>query len=366
MAVINGTNFNDNNTFNGGAFRPALSGVVDPSLLVPDQPDTINGFDGHDILNALGTNDTLNGGDGNDRLNGVGGNDTLNGGDGNDILNGGNDNDILNGGAGNDILNGGSGNDRLNGGTGADTMNGGLGNDTYVVDNVGDVINDPNFLFFSGGIDRVESGISYKLGATIENLTLTGFAAINGTGNALNNIISGNNASNVLSGQNGNDTLNGFGGNDTLNGGNGNDTLNGGSGNDTLIGANGNDTLNGGSGADIIFGDDGNDVLTGGSGRDTMEGGNGADRFDFNSVTESPLGISRDIVNGFSGAGGDGDDIDLSTIDANVFLIGNQAFAAAQLSFAGGVLTADVIGGANLQVELVGASPFNIAADVIA
>lgn len=56
------------------------------------------------------------------------------------------------------------------------------------------------------------------------NLTLTGTSAINGTGNARDNLITGNAAANQLSGLAGNDTLNGGGGNDTMTGGAGNDT----------------------------------------------------------------------------------------------------------------------------------------------
>jgi Ca2+-binding RTX toxin-like protein len=81
---------------------------------------------------------------------------------------------------------------------------------------------------------------------------LTGSANINGTGNALNNVITGNSGNNVLDGGAGNDTLDGGAGNDTLIGGTGNDTLNGGSGNDTLNGGAGGDTLIGGDGADTI------------------------------------------------------------------------------------------------------------------
>jgi Ca2+-binding RTX toxin-like protein len=57
------------------------------------------------------------------------------------------------------------------------------------------------------------------LGANVENLTMTDFAAINGVGNALNNAIEGNNANNYISGGDGVDILNGYGGNDYLNGG---------------------------------------------------------------------------------------------------------------------------------------------------
>jgi Ca2+-binding RTX toxin-like protein len=57
----------------------------------------------------------------------------------------------------------------------------------------------------------------------VENLTLTGTAAINGTGNAGNNVITGNTANNLLNGSGGNDTLNGGLGVDSLTGGAGND-----------------------------------------------------------------------------------------------------------------------------------------------
>ena len=73
-------------------------------------------------------------------------------------------------------------------------MAGGLGNDIYVVDNVGDVVTEAD----NAGTDTVRSSITYTLGANVENLTLTGAAAINGTGNALANIITGNGAANIL------------------------------------------------------------------------------------------------------------------------------------------------------------------------
>ena len=109
-------------------------------------------------------------------------------------------------------------------------MNGGLGDDLYIVDNVGDVAAE-----VAGGIDTVQSSVSHTLSVNLENLTLTGAAAINGTGNARANVITGNGANNVLSGLAGNDTLSGGGGNDTLNGGTGADNMNGGLGNDIYI-----------------------------------------------------------------------------------------------------------------------------------
>ncbi|TPU71863.1 Ig family protein, partial [Acinetobacter baumannii] len=52
----------------------------------------------------------------------------------------------------------------------------------------------------------------------------TGSTAINGTGNALNNVIIGNSAINTLTGGAGDDYLNGGGGADKLLGGTGNDS----------------------------------------------------------------------------------------------------------------------------------------------
>jgi serralysin len=75
----------------------------------------------------------------------------------------------------------------------------------------------------------------------VENLTLTGSASINGTGNSLANTITGNSGANILNGGAGNDTLNGGVGNDTIHGGAGNDTINGGLGADTLTGDKGSD-----------------------------------------------------------------------------------------------------------------------------
>ncbi|MFA6946284.1 MAG: calcium-binding protein, partial [Pedobacter sp.] len=245
-------------------------------------------------------------------------------------------NNILTGNSGNNILTGGVGNDTINGGVGVDTMVGGTGNDTYTVDNKGDVVTETSTL--ATEIDTVNSSISYTLGANLENLTLTGTAAINGTGNALNNILAGNSGNNILTGGAGNDTINGGVGADTMIGGTGKDTytvdntgdvvtetstlateidtvnssssytlganlenlaltgtaainatgnalnniLAGNSGNNILNGGVGNDTINGGVGADTMVGGTGNDTMIGGTGNDTMIGGTGNDTYLFN------------------------------------------------------------------------------------
>jgi Ca2+-binding RTX toxin-like protein len=209
----------------------------------------------------------------------------------------------------NNILIGNNGANRLDGGVGNDTMTGGAGNDTYVVGSVGDIVNELVLNSANGGVDTVESAITYSLAArtNIENLTLTGSGNINGTGNALANLIRGNSGNNVLDGGAGGDTLKGGAGSDTyivdnladvvdeegnLGGGDlvkasvkitsvfagvenytytgttawtftgdGSDNkITGGSANDTLIGLGGNDWLDGGLGNDKLKGGIGNDT----------------------------------------------------------------------------------------------------------
>jgi len=118
------------------------------------------------------------------------------------------------------VLTGNAGDNLLNGGTGTDTMVGGAGNDTYVLDVAADIVTEA----VSAGTDTVQIGVTYTLGANVENLTLTGTSAINRTGNTLANVLTGNSANNTLTGAAGNDTLDGGAGVDTLIGGTGNDT----------------------------------------------------------------------------------------------------------------------------------------------
>jgi Ca2+-binding RTX toxin-like protein len=118
----------------------------------------------------------------------------------------------LTGTSGRDHLSGFGGADTLNGGSGADLMAGGLHDDVYIVDNAGDAVIE---LDGGGANDEVRASVSYALTAWVNNLTLTGSAAIDGTGNELGNLITGNGAANRLAGGAGNDTLAGGAGTDT-------------------------------------------------------------------------------------------------------------------------------------------------------
>jgi Ca2+-binding RTX toxin-like protein len=108
----------------------------------------------------------------------------------------------------------------LNGGAGADVMIGGLGNDIYYVDHASDVVSETSA---AGGVDTVVSSVSRTLGNYQENLTLTGSAALTGTGNDLANTLTGNAATNHLYGGAGNDFLNGGAGVDRMTGDDGSD-----------------------------------------------------------------------------------------------------------------------------------------------
>jgi VCBS repeat-containing protein len=135
-------------------------------------------------------------------------------------------------------ITGNSRNNVLDGGAGADTLVGGAGDDIYIVDDSGDSVVEEA----DAGFDEVHSSVTYSLGPNVENLMLTGTTTIDGTGDALDNLMVGNSAANVLTAGAGNDGMDGGEGNDWLSGDDGNDTLFSGAGNDGLAGGAGNDT----------------------------------------------------------------------------------------------------------------------------
>ena len=234
----------------------------------------------------------------------------------------------------NNLITGNSGNNHIDGGAGADTMVGGLGDDTYYVDNTGDVVTEKT----GEGTDTVISSVTYGLGANVENLTLTGSSAINGSGNTFDNHITGNAGDNQLAGNGGNDVLDGGAGTNYLYGGAGDDTYIVNSVNDHALEAQGgidqggNDTvmssityglgayienlvltgsaslngsgnsldnhITGNSGDNQLAGLDGNDTLDGGAGVNWLYGGAGDDTYIVNSVNDHALEVQGGIDQG--------------------------------------------------------------------
>lgn len=147
---------------------------------------------------------------------------TIDGSAGNDGIYGSNYDDLLMGGAGNDFMEGFGGND---------IMRGGAGDDVYIVEQVGDVVQESA----NEGNDIVYALVNYTLPANVETLYTYG-AVTSGTGNDQDNVIVGVYTATGV-------TLAGKGGNDLIIAGSGNDTIIGGAGSDAMIGGAGNDTF---------------------------------------------------------------------------------------------------------------------------
>lgn len=113
----------------------------------------------------------------------------------------------------NNILIGNDSDNILDGKFGADTMIGGDGNDTFVVDSLFEKVIETNSSLSQ--IDTVISSVSYKLGASLEDLVLS-LSAVAGVGNHRDNHITGNGYANTLNGAFGADTMTGGDGNDTF------------------------------------------------------------------------------------------------------------------------------------------------------
>ena len=262
--------------------------------------------------------------------------------------------------AGNDILQGGGGADDLWGGDGADTLYGGTGADS--------LHGDAGFDF--ARYDTSSAGVTVNLatgtglGGDAQGDTLAGIEGV--VGSAFNDLVTGDANANTIFGLAGDDTLYGGVGADDLWGGDGNDTLYGGKDADALHGDGGfdfarydasasgvtvnlvtglgsggvaegdtlfsieglvgsayGDTLIGDAGANTFFGLDGNDTLQGGGGGDVLLGGAGADHFVYTALNDSTTGAPDQILD-FSLV--QNYRIDLSAIDANTSLGGDQAF----------------------------------------
>jgi Ca2+-binding RTX toxin-like protein len=385
--VLSGDEGNDD--LSGGTGGDSLDGGSGNDTLAGNEgSDTLAGGTGADSLIGGSGNDlsadSLDGGADDDTMIGFGGHDTLLGGSGNDSLDGGNGDDTLVGAAGSDVLAGGLGADSMLGGADGDTLVGSAGADTL---DGGDGSDD--WASYAGGSlgvsinlqDSLVGSADTLVGSDAQGDVMSGIENIRGSsgadflrGDGLNNYLIGDSGADQLLGEGGADTLSGGSQNDTLNGGAGNDLLDGGSGADQITGGDGYDivtyrnagsvlvdltytvaatgqatgdtfflieavegsaftdtligdglgnVLAGGGGNDSLRGGGGNDTLAGEAGRDVLSGGAGADRFVWTSVDQSQpaLGL-RDIITDWAL----GDRIDLSGMDANSAVDGQQAF----------------------------------------
>lgn len=347
-----------------------IYGLGGNDTIITSSTSTVEGGDGDDLIQGRGNFSKYYGGAGNDVLQGNAGNDVLDGGTGIDSMRGDSGNDtyyvddlgdsivevladgtdtvrstisytlgnnlerlVLEGtanvqGTGNaeaNVLTGNVGANILDGRAGADSMIGGLGSDIYFIDDLGDTI----FERLDEGTDTVRSSISFTLGNNLDRLVLLGTADLQGSGNALANVLFGNAANNILDGRAGADAMSGGLGDDTyfidnagdfaferldegsdlvratisyaminnierlllvgtanlqgignplgnvITGNAGNNDLQGRAGSDTIYGGLGDDAIDGGTSADQLFGNDGNDTVAGGDGADLIDGGNG-------------------------------------------------------------------------------------------
>ncbi|MFS2035559.1 calcium-binding protein [Polaromonas sp. CT11-55] len=288
---------NDIMTVAGGYGNRQYGGAGDDVISSDGWMQIMDGEAGNDTITALGSSGDsgLYGGAGDDILRTVGYGNTLDGGSGNDVLtvvDG--DHSFLYGGAGDDLINitgfssevyGESGNDTIVSAGSGNQLYGGTGNDTYVMSDANNQVTENS----NEGTDTVQSSVSWLLQANVENLTLTGTAAINGTGNTSDNVILGNS---------GNNTLNGAGGNDILQGGAGADTVTDTVGNNLFDGGAGNDTLTGGTGNEFIAGGVGNDVINTSTGADIIafNRGDGQDTVNLSTGNDNTLSLGKGIT----------------------------------------------------------------------
>ena len=398
-----------------------LSGTANIDGTGNAQANSLTGNSGDNILRGLGGNDSLNGGAGHDTIYGGDGNDTVNGGTGADAMFGGAGNDsyyvdaigdtvseqavtgyddggtdrvsssvtftlgdfienlTLSGagdvsGTGNDLANtltGNAGanslyglgdNDVLNGGAGADALFGGDGNDVYYVDNTGDTVTE----LAGQGTDKVFAAVSFTLSADVENITLTGTAAIDATGNGGDNILTGNSAANILNGGGGVDKMYGGAANDTYVVDNAADRVVelSGEGSDTVessvtytlaafvenLTLTGSANINGtGNTLDnTLSGNSANNSLNGGTGSDILTGHGGADTFVFSVAS------GTDTITDFSAAQGDA---------INVHAYTHGAAHTGYLSQSGSDTVID-LGGGNV-ITVVNASVASVTAHMV-
>ena len=403
-------------------FAEVAGTVRDDVVQASDTGAVIDGRGGDDRLTGGRGDDLIIGGDGTDTLDGGDGADSLDGGDGDDILVGGYEADVLAGGAGNDQLAGGTSQDRLFGGAGDDTLEGdahadeltgGAGDDLLYGGGSWDIAHfsgtraDTRFIQYDagytlafgpdgmdklydiekivfgdgdsttlpylvvdgdeldvrigsdsgdsytvdssetmilehadGGWDHVDVSIDWTLDPYLESVTLTGDGDQDLTANDSRNVLRGNDHANAIHAL---------------------------AGDDAIYSYEGDDDLSGGLGRDTIYAGGGADRIDGGAGADTLKGNDGPDTFIVARASDSRAGAA-DLIYDFTVS--EGDRLDLSGVDADEGLDGNQDFRyiagseftgrAGELRMDGGQILGDLDGdgAAEFTVDLNGHATF--------
>ena len=350
-----------------------FGGAGADTILAGDGADYVDGDAGNDLLTGGAGDDYVLGGDGADTFSfddgivggvnasllamaadghghdvlvsienviGSGYADTIAGDGGNNTISGGGGVDLLSGDDGNDVLVGGAGNDTIDGGAGIDTVS----FDDGIVGGVG-VNLALNYVAGSHGVDSLVS---------IENVY----------GTAYDDNIVGDSGGNRLFGGAGNDVLGTDNTEAPPTSSTGQDVLDGGDGNDMFLPGQATDlVVDGGAGVDFIYyrsvgqvsqlngikvdlglagpqnvdathvltissveqiyGTDFNDTISASTATNMLGGLDGTDLYVFRSLAELGNGAAADVIQDTFSAG---DLIDLSAIDADTTVAGNQAF----------------------------------------
>lgn len=355
-------------------FKVIVGTAGDDDLSGGDGGDKIKGLDGNDFIQAKSGADVVFGGRGSDSL--YGGGLFFDPNDGADTLHGDAGNDALYGNVGDDLLFGGSGDDGLDGGVGDDRLDGGSGHHDLANIHLqpGDVgVSFDASSFKAGKVCQLDEGA-----AGVD--TFVGIESLHIFGTELGDTLVGSRGDDTITGGDG---LYITGGDDVIDAGNGDDvigvtdgdsTVQGGAGDDTIAliwgdgahdvfdGGKGFDTVEltgvfdnsgmtvtltdgtltastanaamsvagthieaisviGGSSGDHLSGGAADDSFSGQSGADTLTGGAGSDTFAYDRTIQS-IADAPDLITDL----GDGDIIDLASIDADITTTGDQAF----------------------------------------
>lgn len=235
--------------------------------------DVLSGTAGGDTVLGLAGDDNILSGDGPDVVRAGDGNDFVDAGGGRDVVFGGAGDDDILAGSGDDMLYGDGGADRILAGAGNDLVTAGTGNDDVIGGDGADLI-----VAETGDGDDRYWGDEMGGGTGIDTLDLSAISA-NITANLGTGLAGRGSAS---SSQSGTDTLWGI---------------------ENLVGGSGNDDI---TASDAV---------------NVMDGGLGADTYRFQTAAAA----NGDTIASFQ----PGDRVDLSAIDANQGVAGNQAFTLA-------------------------------------